>query len=58
MSWKWMRTLITIALMVGIFILATRGIHFETIPFKFTLKMAGNTYACTRAGIVVDCTNG
>lgn len=34
------------------------GIHFETIPFKFTLKMAGNTYACTRAGIVVDCTNG
>ena len=53
-----MRTLITIALMAGIFILATRGIHFETIPFKFTLKMAGNTYACTRAGIVVDCTNG
>ncbi len=61
MSWKWMRGLITFAAVVGIFIFSVRGIKLDPavqtapMPSVFTLRMDGNTWACTMTGTVVNC---
>lgn len=61
MSAKGARTLLVLALAVGIIIFAARGISVSpsaALPSSgsFTLNLDGNNYACTMKGGVMNCT--
>jgi hypothetical protein len=53
------RLVLTAALVLALFILATRGVHFALmshLPAHFTLKLDGNPWKCTSSGNVINCT--
>ena len=61
MKRKTARTVITLALVLGVLILSWRGITFTApsrpmLPPSFVMKLDGSAYSCTMRGSQADCT--